>query len=145
MHQDRSIEVLKMKKKVVITSILAVFMLVAISYATAVSTKTSETDAKESPLYGLRTRRAISDKIVNIVENIKARFLGNRMFFLPFQLLNAPRPAFIWKIDTNFEECTMYPSMCNYPYNCVSEYYPDECTIYPGPDNRCYTNGFCKE
>ena len=77
-------------KKVVTISILVVFMIVAISYATALST--TNTEKKESPLYGLRTRLAIGEKISNIVENIKTKFLGNRIFFLQFQWLkNKPR------------------------------------------------------
>jgi hypothetical protein len=73
-----------MKKKVVAISILAVLMIVAISYATAVNT--TNTEKKESPLYGLRTRRAITDKIGTILENIKTKFLGDRIFFLPYLL-----------------------------------------------------------
>jgi len=57
-------------------------MLVAISYATAVNTATNA-ERKESPLYGVRTKRAIGEKIGNILENLKTKFLGNRMFFLP--------------------------------------------------------------
>ena len=139
------VEVLRMKKKIVITSLLAVFMLLAISYATAVNTTTSETDAKESPLYGIRARRAISDKIKNIVENIKAKFLGDRLFFLPFRLLrDIPNaPMFFKPKSYEFEECTWYPSMCNGMLGCVSYYYPDLCTVYPGPDRYCATNKVC--
>jgi hypothetical protein len=72
-----------MKKKILLVSILATFMLVAISYATAVNT-TNSVDKKESPLYGIRTRRAIEEKISKIVENIKTNFIGERIFFLPF-------------------------------------------------------------
>ena len=51
-----------MKKKILLVSILATFMLVAISFAAAVNTNNSA-DKKESPLYRLRTRRAIEEKI----------------------------------------------------------------------------------
>jgi hypothetical protein len=75
----------RMNKKIMAISILAIFMLLAISYATAVST--TNTEKKESPLYGLRTRRATTEKISNIIENIKTNFLGNRIFLLPIQWL----------------------------------------------------------
>ena len=77
-----------MNKKILIGSILAVFMLVAISYATAVNNNTN-TEKKESPLYGIRTRRVISEKITNIVENIKTKFLRERIFFIPLQGIRA--------------------------------------------------------
>jgi len=74
-----------MNKKILSVSILAIFMLVAISYATAVNT--TDVDNKESPLYGIRSKRAKGEKISNIIENIKIKFLGERIFFLPFQRL----------------------------------------------------------
>ena len=61
-----------MNKKIIVISFLTVLILVTISYATAV--KVANTDKKESPLYRLRTSQAISEKINNIVENIKAKF-----------------------------------------------------------------------
>jgi hypothetical protein len=107
-----------MKKKVMAISILAVFMLVAISYATAINT--INTEKKESPLYGLRTRRAITEKIGAILENIKAKFLGNRIFLLPFQWLKnkpgdtPPNPNFYSKWDSCTEDvcCTEDISVC---------------------------------
>ena len=73
-----------MNRKLLLISILAVFMLVAISYATVASTETSEIDSQESPLYSIRVRRAIGEKIINMIENVKTGFLGERIFFLPF-------------------------------------------------------------
>jgi hypothetical protein len=70
-----------MKRKILLISILAVFMLVAISFSTAVKTTNAET--KESPLFKIRTKQSIGEKIGNIVEQIKTKFLGYRMFFLP--------------------------------------------------------------
>ena len=71
-----------MNKKITIGSMFAVLMLVAISFATAINT--TDVGNKESPLYGLRTRLAIGEKISNIIENIKTKFLGDRVFFIPF-------------------------------------------------------------
>lgn len=77
-----------MNRKLLLITVLAVFMLMAISYATAVNTKTSEIVTKESPLYNIRTRRAIDEKIGDIIDNIKTRFLGERAFFIPFYRLS---------------------------------------------------------
>jgi hypothetical protein len=60
-------------------------MLVAISYATAVNA--TDVEKKESPLWRIRTRSAISEKISIIKEKIKTNFFGERAFFLPFQML----------------------------------------------------------
>ena len=67
-----------MKKKILAASILAVVIIIAVSFTSAVNTN----ETKESPLYRIRARRAISEKISNIIEKIKARFLGERMFFI---------------------------------------------------------------
>ena len=72
-----------MNKKILIISILAFFMLVAISFSSAVSTNTETYKKKESPLYRIRARRAITEKINEIVEDIKTRFIGERIFFIP--------------------------------------------------------------
>ena len=77
-----------MNRKILVVSILAVFTLVAISFATAVSSNTATSvEKKESPLYGIRTRRAIGERLGKIIDYIKTRFLGDRLFFLPFQWL----------------------------------------------------------
>ena len=76
-----------MKKKILIVGVFAVFILVAISYASAVATNTTNIEKKESPLYGLRARRAISEKLDVVIENIKTRFLGERLFCVPIQFL----------------------------------------------------------
>jgi len=70
-----------MKKKIPLFSILVIFMLLIISFATAV--KTTDVEKKESPLYGIRIRRAINEKIGKIIDNIKIKFLGERIFYLP--------------------------------------------------------------
>ena len=78
-----------MNKKLLAFSIIVVFMLLAISFASSVSSNTTKTiEKKESPLFGIRTRQAIKEKIGDIIENIKAKYIGERVFFLPFQWLN---------------------------------------------------------
>ena len=73
-----------MNKKLLVVSILVVFTLVAISYASAFSSYTP-IKKKESPLFGIRTRQAIKEKIGDVIENIKAKYIGERVFFLPFR------------------------------------------------------------
>ena len=69
-----------MKKKISIISILAVLMLVTISFAAAVSSE-KRTGEKESPLYRIRTSKALGEKLANILENIRTKFLGERIFY----------------------------------------------------------------
>jgi hypothetical protein len=99
---------MKMNKKILLFSIVSVFMLVAISYAAAINT--TNTEKKDSPLYRIRTKRAITEKISEIIENIKTRFLGNRIFFLPLQRLkNKPR-GFLCDEKTSDDTCDCYSS-----------------------------------
>ena len=64
-----------MKRKIIIGSVLVAFILMTISIATVVGT-TINNEKKESPLYRIRTSRAITEKI----ESICANFLkGNRL------------------------------------------------------------------
>ena len=78
-----------MNKKIPIISILAVFMLLFISFASAIDTNNANPEKKESPLYHIRTKIATADKISNIFEKIKTKFIGERLFFMPFQRLKS--------------------------------------------------------
>ena len=73
-----------MNRNFTILSMLAVFLLVAISFSATVSSDTT-TETKESPLYKVRTRIAIGERVGNILEYINTNFLGERMFFLMFR------------------------------------------------------------
>jgi len=96
-----------MNKKILVVSILAIFMLVTISFASAITTNTTSTKKKESPLYRIRTRLAIGERILQIFKNIISRFIGERIFFLPNLLLkNKENSAF----STIFEKYTCFPS-----------------------------------
>ena len=100
-----------MNKKILIVSILAVFMLVVISFASAVSTNTTTSiNKKESPLYGIRIRRAIGERLGKIIDYIKTKFIGERIFFLPFQWLRNLLGLSI--LDTYMPECTMCGDPC---------------------------------
>jgi len=76
-----------MNKKLLVVSILAVFMLVAISFASAVSSNTMSDEKRESPLFRIRIRKAIGERLDELKEAIKAKFIGERLFFLSFQWL----------------------------------------------------------
>jgi hypothetical protein len=77
----------------VIMGLLAVFMLVSISFVSSAEVN-NDAERKESPLYVIRTRRAISENIEKIVENIKTKLFGERAFFLPFQSMGDSKPVF---------------------------------------------------
>ena len=73
-----------MNKKIILISVVIVFILIIAAFASTVTSDTSKPIRKESPLFGIRTKRAIREKIKDL---IKARFIGERTFFLPFQWL----------------------------------------------------------
>lgn len=60
-------------------------MLVAISFASAVNTERTA-KKKESPLFGIRTERSVNKGIKESKEQLKVKFIGERLFFLPFLL-----------------------------------------------------------
>ena len=115
-------------KKILIISISAVLMLVTISFASAIDTNT-DVEKKESPLYKIRTRQAIREKIGKIIENIKTKFLGERIFFLPLQWLGNKVHLFP-RIATNevptIIEC--YKTQCCKP---TSDGHTCSCTMPP--------------
>ena len=57
-----------MNKKILLVSILSFLMLLTISFASAIDINTSDVERKESPLFGIRTKRAITEKINDIIE-----------------------------------------------------------------------------
>jgi len=73
-----------MNKKILIGSILAVLMLVAISFATTVSSNTTTNEKKETPLYKIRTKLAIGEQI----KDMATKFLKTREFLLLQWLIN---------------------------------------------------------
>jgi len=92
-----------MNKKILSFSILALFMLLTISFASAINnTNTTNPIGKESPLWRIRTRAHIGEKIVNII----SKFLGERMFMKPFQLLKSNDLRLATSIKTD-PDCTM--------------------------------------
>ena len=99
-------------KKILIISILAVLTLVTISYASAMNNNnTTQVEKKESPLYKIRTRSVIREKINQILEHIKTKFLGERIFFIPYKFEDNRYKSFLaWtKIENG---CTLAPKGC---------------------------------
>ena len=118
-----------MKKKILVVSILAVFTLVAISFATAVSSNTVKSiEKKESPLYRIRLLRAIREK----GREILSRFIGERIFFVPtiFRLLRFPKKLF--HTGTGYETCRW--TDC---YLCT-EIHDHDCTEDSDCTMKCY-------
>jgi len=100
-----------MNKKLWVFSILAIFMLVVISFASTVTSNTTDTPRRKgySPLFLIRVRKAINER----TEDIKSMYLGERVFFLPFQWIIRYR-------TTNLPTGETYPSCwthCN-PFFC---------------------------
>jgi hypothetical protein len=75
-------------EKITIIAIFVILMLVMISYASAINTKTN-IEKKESPLFQVRTRAVNGEKIIDILDNIKTKFLGERLFFIPNEWLKS--------------------------------------------------------
>jgi len=86
-----------MNKKILIGSILAVLMLIAISFATTVSSNTASNERKESPLFRIRTRLAIGERL----KDLSTRFLRQRVFFLPIRWLSNGED---FSVRQNFED-----------------------------------------
>ena len=109
-----------MKKKIVLASIFCFVMLLAISFASAVNTSTTTNlKKKESPLFKIRTKLAIGEKISKILGNIKANFIGERIFWMPlidFKLSDLVSPPSIGSSQkgclTCFFTCGIYPTDC---------------------------------
>ena len=120
-----------MNKKLFVISILAAFILLVISFVSVVGYNTSTPIRKESPLFGIRGRRAIYEKIGDMLENIKTKYVGKRVFFLPFQCIKdkgklsernyLKDPLTYWCDWTEGEGCTTLPT------NCFCESYDKPC------------------
>ena len=114
-----------MNKKLLLVSILAVFMLLAISMASAVNA-TIPIKKKESPLFGIRTRRAIKEGIGQIIENIKTKYIGERVFFLPFHWYFINGDDIPLRLRLHEKKTIFVPTKCSSPVTECSA-----CTEYP--------------
>ena len=109
-----------MKKKILIIGVLAVLMLVTTTFASAVEINSYNLEKKDSPLYRVRSKRIIGEKINLLINHIKAKFIGERLFFMPLQYTPRPdsNPHLITEEKTKF---TCFPlntydwcAFCNY-------------------------------
>ena len=75
-----------MKKGFVLISIIMVLILLTISITSAFEMNQNNNNI-ESPLFKIRKDRALGKDIKNIIENFITRFVGDRIFFLPFKSL----------------------------------------------------------
>ncbi|HEY0087969.1 MAG TPA: hypothetical protein VGB37_03950 [Candidatus Lokiarchaeia archaeon] len=120
-----------MNKKILLFGIFAVLMLVTITFASAINTSnTTNIEKKESPLFKIRIRLAIGEKIGQIFENIKTKFLGDRIFIIPVErlkniiiyrnLLYSCTDCPDWTCEDT--SCNMWGRMCTYDVNakCTS-------------------------
>jgi len=109
-----------MKKKILALSILAVFMLVTVSLGTVGgSESTRSTESKESPLYKIRNNKKVNERIGNILENIKTKFLGERTFFLPFTSLTNREPLSLSYLLQMKSGITYSAETCAVHHTCV--------------------------
>ncbi len=112
-----------MNKKILIFGALAALMLVTISFATAI--QTTNTQKRESPLFNIRAKLAIGEKL----QNLKVKFIGERLFFIPSQWSSkggdrSARQRIVEKTESNLRTSSCYYT-CNPPTWC-----PDSsCTI----------------
>jgi len=115
-----------MKKKLIIGSVLAVFLLLSISLASVVSSETNTVEIKDSPLYGIRTDRAIEDN----AEEASASYVGeNNEFIAPSIEITEEDEAFL--LPTGFTTC---------PSNCPPTNHPD----CPTMSETCWGRRTCR-
>ena len=114
-------------KKIMLLSILVTLIFVTIFLTTAIGSNVVENvTKKESPLYSIRTVRAIQQKIRIIIENIKTKFLGERIFFMPKQL-------FLYKISSSIRDDIILDKV--WSAGLCTIFAP--CTSYPGVPSFC--------
>ena len=99
-------------KKIAIISSLAVFVLISVSFV-ATGITTTETTAKESPLYKIKIRTKLGDKI----KEIKTKFFSDRIF------LKFPRIEYLIENDgllpSAYEQCfSIAKYTCNTVLDC---------------------------
>ena len=74
-------------KRMVLFGVLAVGMLFTISFVSAIDSSSDNLEKKESPLFKIRIRQSIGQRIGEIISHLKLRFLQERIFFIPSEPL----------------------------------------------------------
>jgi hypothetical protein len=82
-------------------------MLVTVSYGSAINSN-KNIEKKETPLFQIRTRIAIGEKMIDIFDNIKTKFLGEKLFFKSNGLLE-----FIFTKQTKIQCKFSYEEYCS--------------------------------
>ena len=77
-----------MKKIILIVGTISILMLLTTSFVSVVGSNPATRESKESPLFKVRAQKALSIKLGNILEQIKTRFLGERIYMVPFSLMS---------------------------------------------------------
>jgi len=133
-------EMQKMNKKIIIFSILTIFMLVTISYATAIG-NIEKKEKKISPLFKIRTTKAlnekqdvIKDKIIDIFMN----FIKDRKFYIPFKFIRIRNFDYrYWSLKCSTED----ESTCQCQYNQMGRTnYEPLCLLTLGDTCKCRIN-----
>jgi len=94
-----------MKKKILIFVILSIFMLVSITFASAIQTQNAVNKKKISPIFKIRIQNALNkQERREIVKNFLSNFLEGRVFYIPFKDLLDPKKP---KPLTLAKGCTM--------------------------------------
>ena len=57
--------------------------MMTLSFVSVIGSEAETTETKDSPLYRIRTEKAIGEKVSSLVENLKTKFLGERVFWVP--------------------------------------------------------------
>ena len=99
-------------KKMMMLVVLAVLMLVTISFVSSINAN-SVNGKKESPLYKLRTNRAIGVKIKGILEKIKVKFFSSRIFYIPSKLLQYNEELNFFR-NAKFDDTSYCTYYCSY-------------------------------
>jgi len=123
-------------KKIIIFGMLTTAMILTVSMVSAINTTNKNTQEEESPLYGIRTNRAISEKI----QNLKTKFFGDRLFFLPIQLNSNNNQNLRDKLQNKI---TYDPRLdtCAALHTCIVTCDLDYCRIF----QETFACGSCKE
>ena len=117
-----------------IVSLIVVMSFLTISYASALNS--SNVEKKDSPLYKIRTRKAVGIKLSGVINNIRSKFLGERIFSLPLILYKtkdfSSRESYFCKISFN-TDC--FGQTCA-PTSCIRVCDTVQCTQNPWCSNN---------
>jgi len=109
-----------MNRKLMIGSALAVLMLVAISFASGFSSGTTNAGKKDSPLYMIRTKIYLGEKIGRILEEVKTRFIGDRISLFSCLLNFEDRVLAPCSLISSVPASCCPVSICNQKLGCAS-------------------------